>query len=56
MTNQLGKFTPWLADIIQALRELLNSKKTWFGMQINNNAFSEVKSELSQPILLTFKI
>ena len=53
MANQLGKFSPQLAKITQPLRELLSSKKTWLWGPDQQSAFSEVKSELSRPTILT---
>ena len=53
MANQLGKFSPRLAEITQPLRELLSSKKTWLWGPDQQSAFSEVKSELSRPTILT---
>ena len=53
MANQLGKFSPRLAEITQPLRELLSSKKTWLWGPDQQSAFSEVKSELSMPTILT---
>ena len=42
MANQLGKFSPRLAEITQPLRELLSSKKTWLWGPDQQSAFSEV--------------
>ena len=53
VANQLGKFSPRLAEITQPLRELLSSKKTWLWGPDQQSAFSEVKSELSRPTILT---
>ena len=50
MVNQLGKFSPNLATLIQPLRELLN---TWIWGPSQEQAFAQVKQELSQPTVLT---
>ena len=49
MVNQLGKFTPNLAQLSQPLREVLgkNSTRVWGPSQ--SEAFSLVKEELSKP-------
>ena len=39
MVNQLGKFTPNIAEISQPLRELLSSHKTWLWGPAQNEAF-----------------
>ena len=49
MANQLGKFSPRLAEITQPLRELLSSKKTWLWGPDQQYTFSE----LSRPTILT---
>ena len=53
MINQLGKFTPKIAEISQPLRELLSSKKTWLWGPPQDEAFEKLKTELTQPIVLT---
>ena len=52
MVNQLGKFTPNLADLTQPLRELLSKKKTWLWGTSQEQAFSLVKAELTKPTTL----
>ena len=52
MVNQLGKFTPKIAEISQPLRELLSSKRTLWGPS-QDEAFERLKTELTQPTVLT---
>ena len=53
MVNHLGKFSPRLGEITQPLRELLTSKRSWTWGPDQQSAFSEIKSELSKPTLLS---
>ena len=52
MVNQLGKFTPNLAQLTQPLRELLGKNSTWVWGPSQSEAFSLVKEELSKPTTL----
>ena len=52
MANQLGKFTPNLAEITQPLREHLSKSRTWTWDHSQSNAFKRVKEELSSPTTL----
>ena len=52
MVNQLGKFTPKLTDLTQPLRELLSKSKTWTWGRPQEQAFKEIKEELSRPTTL----
>lgn len=52
MVNQLGKFTPRLAQLSQPLRELLNKDTTWVWGHSQRKSFSVVKEELSKPTTL----
>ena len=52
MVNQLGKFTPNLAQRTQPLRELLGKNTTWVWGPSQSEAFSFVKEELSKPTTL----
>ena len=52
MVNQLGKFTPNLAEMTQPLRELLSKSKSWTWGPAQSSAFSKVKQELSKPTTL----
>ena len=49
MVNQLGKFTPNIAEMSQPLRELLSSKKSWVWGPPQESAFER---ELTQPTVL----
>ena len=52
MVNQLGKFTPRLAELTQPLRELLSKSNTWVWGPAQKRAFLEVKEEISKPTTL----
>ena len=52
MVNQLGKFSPNLANITQPLRELLKKTRMWQWTEVQHKAFNEIKKELSQPTVL----
>jgi len=52
MANQLGKFTPILAQLTQPLRELLSKSKSWTWGPSQSRAFDLVKEELSKPVTL----
>ena len=52
MVNQLGKFFSHLADLSQPLRELLSPKNVWTWGPEQEQAFSNVKEELTHPIVL----
>ena len=52
MANQLGKFTPNLAEITQPLRELSSKSRTWTWGPSQSEAFKLVKEELSGPTTL----
>ena len=47
MANQLGKFSPQLAELSQPLRELLSTKRTWVWDCDQDRAFADVKAELT---------
>ena len=53
MVNQLGKFSPKIAEMSQPLRELLSTKKTWLWGPQQESAFSQIKDELMKPTTLT---
>ena len=53
MVNQLGKFSRNLAELTQPLRELLSKKQAWLWGPNQEQAFSSIKNELSQPTTLT---
>ena len=52
MANQMGKFTPRLAELSQPLRELLSTKRQWAWESSQDRAFAQVKEELSKPTVL----
>ena len=52
MVNQLGKFSPNLAQTTQPLRELLGKKSTWVWDTPQATAFKEVKREVTAPTTL----
>ena len=55
MVNQLGKFSPHIADLTQPLRELLSTKRAWLALwgPEQESAFNKIKEELVQPTVLT---
>ena len=52
MANQLGKFTPNLAEITQPLRELLSKSQSWIWGPAQSAAFKRVQEELAKPTVL----
>ena len=52
MVNQLGKFSPNLAQITQPLHELLKKARIWQWTEAQQQAFNGIKKELSQPTVL----
>ena len=48
MVNQLGKFTPRLAELTHPLRELLGKRNLWRWESSQKVAFSQIKEELSK--------
>ena len=54
MANQMGKFSPNLAQATQPLRELLNKNHAWQWGQMQEEAFQLVKTELCKPTILAF--
>ena len=52
MANQLGKFTPNLAQLSQPLGELLMKSKMWTWGPPQSKAFDLIKEELSKPTTL----
>ena len=53
MVNQLGKFFQNLAKLTQPLRQLLGKRSTWLWGPEQVKAFSNVKTELTKPTVLT---
>ena len=53
MVNQLGKFSPNIAELSKPLRELLSAKKAWLWTPTQDKAFTNLKQELTTPNILT---
>ena len=49
MINQLGKFTPNIAELSHPLRELLSVKQAWLWGPSQAEAFAKLKQELTTP-------
>ena len=57
MANQLGKFTPEMANMTQSLRELLRKKNSWCWGPAQECAFKQIKTTLSSsPVLALYDI
>ncbi len=54
MVNQLGKFSPVIAELTKPLRELLSKKSTWLCGPSKDEAFQKIKLELASPPVLTW--
>ena len=54
MVNQLGKFSPNIAELTKPMRELLSKKSTWLWGPNQDDAFQKVKSELASPPVLAW--
>ena len=52
MVNQLGKFSPNIAQLSKPLRELLSTKRAWVWGQPQEISFKNVKQELTKPVVL----
>ena len=52
MVNQLGKFSPRIAELSKPMRELLSSKRAWNWGPAQEEAFVKVKAELTAPTVL----
>ena len=52
MVNQLGSFSQRLADLSQPLRELLSTKRAWTWGSDQEQAFTNIKTELSADTVL----
>ena len=52
MVNQLGKFSPNIAELSHPLRELLSVKRAWLWGPTQTKAFSKLKQELISPHIL----
>ena len=53
LVNQLGKFSPKIAEYSQAIRELLRSNRSWTWGPAQEESFSRIKEELVKPTVLT---
>ena len=53
LVNQLGNFSPNIAELTQPLRELLSSKHAWLWGMDQERTFARVKEELVKPTTLT---
>ena len=51
--NQLGNFSPNITHLSQPLQELLSTKRVYAWGPAQNDAFSELKQELTTPGILT---
>ena len=54
MVNELGKFSPNLANLSKPLRALLIKKSMWLWGPEQDRAFENVKAELTKPFVLAF--
>ena len=52
MVNQLGKFSSQIAELSQPLCSLLSTKLSWTWGPAQDNAFAQLKAELTRPIVL----
>ena len=52
LANQLGKFSPNLAEISQPLRELLKKNREWLWGPDQDHALKQLKEELTKPTVL----
>lgn len=52
MVNQLSKFSPNIAELSKPLRELLSTRKAWVWGPSQDEAFANVKLELTRPTVL----
>ena len=52
MVNQLGKFTPRIAELTSPLRELLSTKNVWVWGKSQDQSLEAIKQELAKPTVL----
>ena len=52
MVNQMGKFSPNIAEISKPLRELLSVKRAWLWGPEQDQAFNALKQELTKHTVL----
>ena len=53
MVNQLGKFSPNVAELSKPLQELLSAKKAWLWTPTQDKDFTNLKRDLTTPNILT---
>ena len=53
MVNQLGKFSPNIAELSKPLQELLSAKKAWLWTPTQDKDFTNLKKDLTTPNILT---
>ena len=53
MINQLGEFSPNIAELSKPLQELLSTKKAWLWTPTQDKAFTNLKKDLTTPNILT---
>ena len=53
MVNQLGKFSPNIAELSKPLQELLSAKKAWLWTPTQDKDFTNLKRDLTTPNILT---
>ena len=53
MVNQLGKFSPNIAELYKPLQELLSAKKAWLWTPTQDKDFTNLKKDLITPNILT---
>ena len=53
MVNQLGKFSPNIAELSKPLQELLSAKKAWLWTPTQDKDFTNLKKDLTTSNILT---
>ena len=54
MINQMGKFTPGIAELSKPLHELVNKQSTWLWGPSQVTAFQKLKAALTSPTVLAW--
>ena len=54
MVNQLGKFSPNIAEVSKPLQDLLSNKNTWTWGTSKTDAFNKIKAELTFTSILAW--
>ena len=52
MINQLGKFSPNVAEMSAPLRSLLSNKQVWQWGPDQDNSYKNLQAELTKPTIL----